>query len=312
MRVFVTGAGGFVGSAVIRTLVAARHEVVALRGPDDPVSTAPASVREEVADIREQAVLRRLADGADLVVHAAGPPSVRRSFEAPVEYAAVHVAGTAAVAEACACQGVRRLVHISSAEVYGTHASSPVNERAPLLPASPYAAAKVGAEAFTRALARRAPCTVVVLRPFSIYGPGQSSSSVLGTIIGHVAAHRPVVLHDLRPVRDYVWINDVASAVLLAGFVTLNEPWRAFNVASGRGASVQEVASFVKDAWPSDLPIVANSAGARPANVDPQVLFGDPTRADRELGFRAGVPLRDGIRLLVQATRQALDLHQPS
>jgi UDP-glucose 4-epimerase len=308
MKVLVTGAGGFVGSAVVRALVSARHEVAALRGPDDPTSTAPACVRQDVADIRDVAVLTRLAGGADVVVHAAGPPSVRRSFDAPVEYAAVHVAGTAAVAEACACLGVRRLVHISSAEVYGTHASSPVKETAPLLPASPYAAAKVGAEAFTRALTRRAPCTVVVLRPFSIYGPGQSSSSVLGTIIGHVAARRPVVLHDLRPVRDYVWIDDVASAVLLAGSVTLNEPWRAFNVTSGRGASVQEVASLVKDAWPIDLPIVENSAGARPTNVDPQVLFGDPTRADQELGFKASVPLQDGIRLLVEATREALSL----
>jgi nucleoside-diphosphate-sugar epimerase len=202
MRVLVTGAGGFLGSAIVRALHAERHEVIALRGPDDPVAAPDARLHQEVADIRDMAVLRRLAEGADLVVHAAGPPSVRRSFEAPLEYANVHVSGTAAVASVCEREGVRRLVHISSAEVYGPNASSPVNETAPLLPASPYAAAKVGAEAFTHALAQRGDCSVAVLRLFSVYGPGQSSSSVVGTIIGHLAAQRPVVLHDLRPVPD--------------------------------------------------------------------------------------------------------------
>jgi nucleoside-diphosphate-sugar epimerase len=220
-----------------------------------------------------------------------------------VEFAAVHVAGTAAVADVCASVRVGRLVYVSSAEVYGANASSPIKESAPLLPSSPYAAAKIGAEAFTRALAQHGGCSVAVLRPFSIYGPGQSPSSVLGTILAHVTAQRPVVLHDLRPVRDYVYIDDVAAAVVLAGFAPLKEPWRAFNITGGHGVSVGEVASLVIDTWPCDLPISSNAAGARPAHLDPLVLFGDGERAERELGFKPSVPLRDGIRRLVNATQ---------
>jgi nucleoside-diphosphate-sugar epimerase len=152
----------------------------------------------------------------------------------------------------------------------------------------------------------------VVLRPFSIYGPGQSPSSVLGTIIGHVAAQRPIVLNDLQPVRDYVWIDDVVSAVLLAGSATLNEPWRAFNVTSGCGVSVQELVSLVMNAWPCALPIHVNPVGARSTRLDPRVLFGDPTRADHELAFKTGFSLRDGIRLLVRVAQQAGVLNQPS
>jgi len=87
--------------------------------------------------------------------------------------------------------------------------------------------------------------------------------------------------------------------------VTLEEPWRAFNVASGVGTSVAEIASLVVDAWRFDMPVVENVEGARPAGVDPRVLFGDPTRAARELAFRVSVPLREGIRLLVKESRRA-------
>ena len=179
MRVLVTGAGGFVGSAVVRALLAERHQVAALRGPGDSVRVPRADLHEEIADIRDLTILRRLAKGADLVVHAAGPPSVRQSFDAPLEYAAVHVAGTATVAEACAYRGVKRLIHISSAEVYGPTVSSPVDETAPLHPASPYAAAKTGAEAFTHALAQRGHCSVICAS--SVFGLWSRAVPVLAT-----------------------------------------------------------------------------------------------------------------------------------
>ena len=131
---------------------------------------------------------------------------------------------------------------------------------------------------------------------------------MLGTIIGHVAAQRPVVLHDLRPVRDYVWVNDLASAVVRAGTVPLNEPWRAFHVASGvvyqcGGSRIAGGRRLRR----CDVPVVENHAGARPTRVDPGIFIGDPTRAERELAFRVRVPLRQGIRILVEATRRPVN-----
>jgi nucleoside-diphosphate-sugar epimerase len=112
---------------------------------------APDGVEIQFDDICDPAALMPLVESATTVVRLAGPPSVAPSSQGPMAYAHMHVSGTAPVVDACARAGVRRLVYVSSAEVYDQPTVNPVNENAPIAPRSPYAAAKVGTEAFVRA-----------------------------------------------------------------------------------------------------------------------------------------------------------------
>ena len=133
-------------------------------------------------------MLARLARGSDVFVHLAGPPSVRRSFDAPQAYVQTHVAGTAAALAAAQRACVRRFVYISSAEVYGRPQVNPVPEDHPLRARSPYAAAKIGAEQLSGHFATAYAMETVILRPFSVYGPGVSESSLIGTILRQATA----------------------------------------------------------------------------------------------------------------------------
>src|SRR5262249_12438978 len=145
LRVAVTGAAGMIGSAVTRSLLGAGAEVRAHAGPGGTdASWLPDGIDVSFAEITDGDAVATLGAGAEVVVHLAGPASVAESFADPDRHARDHVAGTATVLEACTAARVRRIVYISSAEIYGRPAANPVAEDAPAAPRSPYGAAKLG------------------------------------------------------------------------------------------------------------------------------------------------------------------------
>ena len=146
--------------------------------------------------------------------------------------------GTANVLTACARAGVRRLVYVSSAEVYGLRQEGPVAEEHSPVPRSPYGAAKLAAEHFIQALAPGLAADVFILRPFSVYGPGLPRRSVVGTLLYQALFADAIMLHDLRTVRDYCYLDDVVDAVLRACYAPTLAHVRAYNVGSGVGTSV--------------------------------------------------------------------------
>ncbi len=276
MRVLVTGAGGFLGRAVVRAL--RDHAIRAHAGP--PGAPGPADWAR--ADVE---AIGSLVSGVDAVVHLAGPPSVADSFARPVEHARAHVVGTAALV--AALPAGTRLVYVSSAEVYGRPARNPVAEDAPLRPVSPYGAAKVGAEAVIGA----AGVSAVVLRPFCVYGP--RGAGVVGHVLRQLAdpAARAVELADLRPVRDFCHVDDVAAAIRAA---VEGEARGAFNVGSGRGVSIGALAEAAVRAAGRPLPIVERPERRRAADV--MEMVADVGHIERALGWRARIGLEEGLR----------------
>lgn len=314
----VSGAAGFVGSHVVSTLIDAGFEVRGLLGPadTDPVthsSTAgPAGASMAAAtswargDVRDHAAVDAWLEGCAAVVHLAGPPSVWASFADPAGTVDVHVRGTSVVLHAARAAGVGRFVHVSSAEVYGLQRHQPVAESAVPAPRSPYAAAKLGAEALVAASARSGGPVAITLRPFSVYGPGQPGHTVLSGLLDAARAGRRLAVADPTPVRDFVHVDDVAAAVLAACRSTPPpgdppggegqgggwEPWRALNVASGRGRSIGEVAAVVAAHFGDDRPVEVTGTD-RPADIP--VLVGDTTAAAAALGLPAPTDLEGWI-----------------
>lgn len=302
--VLVTGAAGFLGRHLVEALRGGDGRVRALSGPPGHVlGPLPDGVPDLRVDLTEPGAAEEAVGDARTVVHAAGPASVAASFADPAGFVRTHVEGTARLLEACRRAGVRRLVLISSAEVYGRPRASLVREGHPLRARSPYAAAKAGAEQMARAFAEAFGLRVVILRPFSVYGPGQPETSLVGTLLRQAATEQVVRLHDLRPVRDYCFVRDVAAAVVAA---CAAPPRRVstFNVGTGRGTSVARLAALALGAAGRALPVEQTGAD-RPGPAQLLRLVADPSRARRLLGWSAVTGLAEGLEATVRAMEAA-------
>jgi UDP-glucose 4-epimerase len=195
---------------------------------------------------------------------------------------------------------VSRLVHVSSAEVYGAPLTDRVAESHRLQARSPYAAAKIGAEHMVHAFAVSSGLQAVILRPFSVYGPSQSPRSLLATLLQQARNADALVVADLRPVRDYCYVDDVAAAVVRACALATPETV-TFNVGSGTGTSVTDLATLALDVVGRTLPLRADpTRGRRPQNADILHLVADIERARQGLGWVATTPLRRGLQQTVR------------
>jgi nucleoside-diphosphate-sugar epimerase len=295
----VTGAGGFLGPAVVAALARKGALVQAIIGPPNETARIPkgASYVAQV-DIRDSAAIRKLVAGVDAVVHLAGPPGVGASFQDPSRYVRVHGEGTAALLQACRAEDVRKLVYVSSAEVYGRPLRSPVAEDHPLSARSPYAAAKIGAEKLIEAYVHAFDLRAVILRPFSIYGPAASADSLIPTIIDLARRGRPVLLRDLRPIRDYCFVTDVADAIASACVLQSRE-LEIFNVGTMRGTSVKRVAELILAALALTCPVREIDERDRPGNSEIHELIADNRRAREVLRWQPAIALEDGLRMTV-------------
>jgi nucleoside-diphosphate-sugar epimerase len=291
----LVGANGFIGSAILDALLHRGIAPHALRGPTDSPRPLPGDVEFVTCDLADVERLQSWVSGLDVVIHAAGPPSVQRSFEIAEQYVRVHVEGTAALLRACRMAKVNRLVYISSAEVYGRPEANPVAESHRLQARSPYAAVKIGAEKMIEAHVESFGLRAVILRPFSIYGPHSHSDSLLSRVVS-TANSGCVRVRDLRPVRDYCYVGDLAVAVLRACCIA-EERLQTINIGSGEGTSVANFAELVRRSLGLNVPIVEDGSDLRPGQSEIFELVADITTAHDVLGWRPETDLQEGLRL---------------
>jgi len=321
MRVFLTGAAGFIASHLADRLCGRGDAVVGLDNFD------PFYLRAE----KEQNLRGLLAQGAgrfsfiegdirsavaldqamalgkpDLVVHLAGLAGVRPSLADPARYVDVNLTGTQQVFDACARHGVRRIVFASSSSVYGRGSQSPFNERELCVqPLSPYAATKRGGELLGFTAHHLHGFSVTNLRFFTVYGPRQRPDLAIAAFTRRIAAGEPMQLYgDGSTSRDYTWIDDivdgcVASVDQIAG--DAEAVFRTYNLGGSGVTSLQQLVELITQAL------------GRPALIE-RLPFqpGDMphTRADiglavRDLGYQPKVGIEEGIRRYVDWFRAA-------
>ncbi len=291
----LVGANGFIGSAILAALLHRGIAPRALCGPIESPRSLPLGVQFVACDLADAERLQSWVSGLKVVIHAAGPPSVQRSFEMAEEYVRVHVEGTAALLRACRMAKVNRLVYISSAEVYGRPEANPVAETHRLQARSPYAAAKIGAEKMIEAHVESFGLEAVILRPFSIYGPHFHSDSLLSRIVS-TAQSGCIRVRDLRPVRDYCYVGDLAAAVLQACFIG-QDKLQIINIGSGVGTSVADFAELVVRTLGLNIPIMEDPVDSRPGQSEILELVADIKDAHDILGWRPSTDLRGGLGL---------------
>jgi nucleoside-diphosphate-sugar epimerase len=298
-RVFVSGGGGFIGSALVGALAGLEVPLHVLTGaPEDIVTEPPANVASARAEITDLDAICDIGAGCEIAVHIAGPPSVGASFDSAERYASVHVQGTATMLNACRRLRIDRFIYVSSAEVYGRAATQPVSETQMPDPRSPYAAAKLGAENMVRAFANAFGMTARILRPFSVYGPRQPSYALVPTIVSQALNGDAIMLSDLRPVRDYCYLADVVDAVLLACEID-GRGVETFNVGSGIGTSVLQLAQAVLTHVGRAIPILTGATETRPQGAEIYELVANIDRARDVLDWSPRTSLAAGLQKVI-------------
>jgi UDP-glucose 4-epimerase len=313
-RALVTGGGGAIGSNVTDELViAGAEEVVVLdnfvRGRRENLDWARAygNVTLVEGDIRDQALVRRLMDGIDVVFHLAAI-RITQCAEEPRLANEVLVDGTFNVVEAAVDAGVRRVVASSSASVYGLAEQFPTREdHHPYANDTFYGAAKAFNEGLLRSMHAMHGLDYVALRYFNVYGPRMDVhglyTEVLVRWMERIAAGQPpLILGDGSQTMDFVYIGDVARSNMLAAESDLTDV--VFNVASGTETSLLELAQMLLTVMGSDLPV--EHGPARAVNGVTRRLA-DTSVAREQLGFEAEVDLEEGLTRLVEWWRGERD-----
>jgi NAD dependent epimerase/dehydratase len=315
-RVLVTGAGGFIGSHLVEELVRAGASVRALvryngRSDIGMLAMVDPAIRAELeivhGDITDPFAVRAIVDRMDTVFHLAALIAIPYSYVAPAYYVSVNVTGTLHVLQAVRELGVRRMVHTSTSETYGTSQYTPIDERHPLQPQSPYSASKIGADCMAESFYRSFGTPVATIRPFNTYGPRQSARAVIPTIAAQVLAGRDEIrLGNLRPVRDLTFVADTARGFLAVGGAD-DCVGKVTNIGSGKGISVGELAGLIAEiAGRPDVRIVTDPSRIRPQTSEVFELVADRTTAKKRCGWEPEVSLRDGLAQVVEYVRSNL------
>ena len=294
MRAVVTGGAGFIGSHVAVALLARGDDVTVVDDlSNGKRENVPDGARLVVADIRDGG-LGPVFEKArpEVVFHLAAQVDVRVSVERPDHDASVNVIGTVAVLEAARGVGAQVVFSSTGGAIYG-ECDGPAPESAERRPLAPYGVSKLAGEEYLAAYNRLYETSNVSLRYGNVYGPRQDphgEAGVVAIFLGALAkGQAPRIFGDGLQTRDYTYAGDVARASLAAA----GHAGGVFNVGTGLETSVVELYELCRTVSGSSLEAV--EAPARLGELQRSVL--DVSLAERELGWRAEVPLEEGLRL---------------
>jgi nucleoside-diphosphate-sugar epimerase len=281
-RVLVTGGSGFVGRRLIQFL---REEGAEVDAPERGIMDVSAGPLPDFS--------------ADCVIHLAGRTYVPASWSEPADFYRVNVLGTVNVLEYCR-RTQARLIYVSG-YCYGSPEALPIPETAPLKPNNPYAFSKAAAEGACHFFTECLQTSVMIARPFNIYGPGQPTHFLIPRLVEQAIspAIDAIVVEDDTPKRDYVHLDDVVGAIgsLRRHF----KPGATFNIGSGASYSVAEVAAIVCRAADVKKPVV--SRGNQRPNDIPDVIA-DITAIWNTTGWSPSISLQNGLSELVTHARR--------
>ncbi|GIV63378.1 MAG: NAD-dependent epimerase/dehydratase family protein [Chloroflexota bacterium] len=301
MRFLITGAAGFLGSALANRLVQEGHSV---RGLDDLSTGDPSALSPEVhfvrGDVNDRPKLWTLLQEIDCVYHLAAKVLVPESVLYPREYNEVNVGGTVTLMEAMRDVGVRRVVFISSGAIYGNQETQPVSEEAIPNPRSPYAVSKLAAEYYVKTIGRLWGIETVCLRVFNAYGPGQHlppvHAPVLLNFLRQALQNGTLVVHgDGTQTRDYVYVDDVVQAMIAASTAP-GVDQMTINVGSGVETSVRDLVKVVISVTGSEPEVVYNPR----SDGGPARMCADLKRAASLLNYHPSISLETGVRLTLE------------
>jgi NAD dependent epimerase/dehydratase len=317
--VFVTGAGGFIGSHLVEELAGRGARVRAFvrynsRGDWGYLSALPPQLRERVevvaGDLRDGDAVAQAMRGTTVAFHLGAMVAIPYSYVHPREVADTNVFGTLNVLTAARDLKLERVIHTSTSEVYGTAQYVPIDEKHPLVGQSPYSASKIAADQLAESFHRSYGLPVAVARPFNTYGPRQSARAIVPTIISQAIAGERLFIGARHPTRDLNFVTDTVR-----GFVRVAECPEAvgqvINLGSGREISVGDLVDTIVRLVGRKVEVTFDATRLRPDRSEVERLLADNSKARQLLGWAPEVSLEDGLARTIRWISEHAALYRP-
>ena len=312
-KILITGSDGFIGSHLTETLVRAGHSVRAFVMYNSFNSwgwldQSPTDIRDNLdvfaGDIRDPHGVKTAMKGCESVLHLAALIAIPYSYHSPDTYIDTNIKGTLNVLQAARELSVKRVVHTSTSEVYGSARFVPITENHPLQGQSPYSATKIAADQLAYSFYASFGLPVTIARPFNTYGPRQSARAVIPTIITQIAnGKKQIKLGAVSPTRDFNFVHDT-----VAGFIAAMKSDKGLgeviNFGSNFEISIGDTAQLIAEAMNCKIEIITDEARLRPENSEVERLWADNSKAKTLFGWQPNYGGRDGFKRGIAETAQ--------
>jgi NAD dependent epimerase/dehydratase len=319
-KILVTGAGGFIGSHLSERLVNSGFRVRAFvhynsRQDWGCLEELPRETLTQIdvfsGDIRDPVCARQAAAKCDMVFHLAALIGIPYSYRAPASYLDTNVHGTLNLLNASIDSGIKRFVHTSTSEVYGTALYTPIDEKHPLQGQSPYSASKISADKVVESYGLSFGLPVTTVRPFNTYGPRQSARAIIPTIISQIASGRKEIrLGSLTPVRDLTFVSDTVE-----GFVAIANCERAlqqvFNLGSGEAVAIGDLAQKIIALMGAKVTVIEDPERVRPDGSEVMQLISNHEKVREVVGWKPRYTLEEGLKETIEYVRKNIHRFKP-
>lgn len=306
-KIFVSGAGGFIGSHLVESLVNEGADVTAFihynsNGSYGWLDDSPCQkdIKFVLGDVTDQGSVESAMKGTDVVFHLAALIGIPYSYIAPISYVRTNVEGTLNIMQVAREQGVSRVIHTSTSETYGTALSVPINEEHPLQGQSPYSASKIGADKIAESYYCSFDLPVVTVRPFNTYGPRQSSRAIIPTVVTQcLAGKRSIKLGNVTPTRDMNFVSNTVDAFIAAS-TAYDAIGKTINIGSGIEISIKDLVLLIARLTNKDIHIETDPDRVRSENSEVERLLADNTQAKKILNWEPKVSLEEGLGITIE------------
>ncbi len=306
-KALVTGADGFIGSHLTEMLLSKGYKVKALSYYNSFnywgwLEDIPSNENLEVVsgDIRDAYFVKNIMKDVDMVYHLAALIAIPYSYVAPDSYVDTNVKGTLNICQAAIENGIKRVIHTSTSEVYGTALYVPIDEKHPLQPQSPYSASKIGADSMAMSFYNAFSLPLTIVRPFNTYGPRQSSRAVIPTIITQIAnGIKEIKLGDVSPTRDFSYVKDICR-----GFIHIGESDKTIgeviNIGSNYEISIGDTFELVKKIMNSNVNFITDNQRIRPEKSEVFRLWCNNKKLSELTGFKPKYTIEEGLKETIE------------
>jgi NAD dependent epimerase/dehydratase len=307
-KVFVTGAGGFVGSHLVEALVKTGSKVRALvhynsRNDWGMLEDLDKKILKEVevltGDIRDGDALRWMVKDQEVIFHLAALIGIPYSYVNPKDVIETNISGSLNLLLASLDANIEKFVHTSTSEIYGTAKYIPMDEKHPLNPQSPYAASKASADQIALSFYRSFSLPVGIIRPFNIYGPRQSARAVIPNMIIQGLQGKKIKLGSLFPTRDLTYVEDAIKGFILFAHSD-KTTGNLVNLGTGKEVSISELIGIISRKLGKSLKTESETKRIRPEKSEVQRLVAEISKAKKFFDWEPKISLEKGLEKTIR------------
>jgi nucleoside-diphosphate-sugar epimerase len=300
-NVLITGGCGFIGSEVTKQLSELGSNVTVFdnlsSGKEEYIANLPNVTLVKGDQTNESQVNAAMKD-QEYIINLTALPFIPDSYYYPKEFFDVNVSATITLLLAAKNQkNLKRFIHISSSEIYGSTRISPMTENHPTIPQSTYAVSKLAGERVAHTMHKEHEIPVVVIRPFNSYGPNITQPYIIPEIIQQLQKSNVLRLGNVNSKRDFTYVSDTARGMILS-LITDGIIGETINIGSEKSVSIKDLAKIISKIMNKDIKIEIDSSRLRPNDVENLVC--DYSKASRLLGWKPEISIETGLKNTIE------------